>query len=183
MSEPERCDGRSNDCDEDIDEDSVCPEGCSAQQYDGHAYVLCVSNDDSDLVTADAAADRCAKLGALRLAWIESVGENTFLKGWIKDTAPAEGVVWMGANDQDSEGEWFWGRGPEAQQFFSGTSDSGGAFMDRFEDFGSGQPGSSRGLDEDCGAFDARVEWSWSDRECSEAMVGFVCEEQRSMPP
>jgi len=157
--------------------------GCSTQQYDGHSYVLCVSSDGDDLVTANVASDRCAALGPLHLAWVESAAENTFLKSWIEDTAPDDGVVWMGASDERVEGDWFWGRGMDAQQFYRGTADDGGAYMDRFEAFGEGQPGSSRGLDEDCGAFDARVEWDWSDRECSEAMVGFVCEEQRPMPP
>jgi hypothetical protein len=86
-------------------------------------------------------------------------------------------VVWIGANDQDMEGTWVWGQRDGAEQFYS---EDEGAYMGRFVDFGSGQPGSNRGLDEDCGAFDARVEWHWSDRECDEAMVGFVCEEHPS---
>lgn len=175
----ERCDGLDNDCNGKIDDGSVCPESCSAEQYEGHAYVLCVS----DAVTADEAAMQCTKLGSgpaftLELAWIESSGENDFLRQWIMDTAPTDGVIWMGASDQVKEGTWVWGSGPGAEQFFASSDNGGGSpYMDRFNDFGEGQPGSSRGLDEDCGAFDARVDWHWSDRACSESMVGFVCEE------
>jgi hypothetical protein len=180
---PERCDGLDNDCDDQIDEDSVCPASCSAQQHDGHAYVLCVATEASDALTAEDAAAECAALGndppfRLELAWIESSGENDFLQQWIEGTAPSDGVVWMGASDQMMEGTWVWGRRPDAQHFFMSSDRGGGSpVMDRFNDFGEGQPGSTRGLDEDCGAFDARVAWHWSDRECTEAMVGFVCEQ------
>jgi hypothetical protein len=185
--ETERCDGLDNDCDDEVDEDSVCPDACSAQQFDGHAYLLCVSSTDT--IGADDASARCLGLGVefglehdMGLAWIESSDENTFLMDWIMGTAPTDGVVWMGASDQSMEYTWVWGRKAGAEQFFTGSSDGGGSpYMDRFADFGSGQPGSSRGLDEDCGAFDGRVDWHWSDRECDEAMVGFVCEE-RSTP-
>ena len=160
-----------------------CPDGCRAKEHDGHAYVLCVSSDEKDVVDADEAADRCAALGDLGLAWIESSDENTFLRNWIMDTAPDDGVVWMGASDQGTEGKWVWGLGSDAEQFFSGSAnDGGGAYLDRFEDFGEGQPGSSRGADEDCGAFDARVSWNWSDRDCSEAMPGFMCEVHPPVP-
>ena len=175
----ERCDGLDNDCNGKIDDGSACPESCSAQQYDGHAYVLCMS----DAVTADEAAMQCMQLSngpalTLELAWIESSAENDFLHQWIVDTAPSDGVVWMGANDLASEGTWVWGRRMDAVQFFTGSDSGGGSpYMGRFNYFGKDQPGSSRGLDEDCGAFDARVDWHWSDRECSESMVGFVCEE------
>jgi hypothetical protein len=175
----ERCDGLDNDCNDEIDEGDACPASCSAQQYDGHAYVLCLPDD---AIVADQAAMRCAEMGkgpafTLDLAWIEASDENEFLREWIADTAPSDGVVWMGATDQTKEGVWVWGRRPDAEQFYEVTKASSGPYMDRFSDFGQDQPGSSRGLDEDCGAFDARVDWHWSDRECSEAMVGYVCEQ------
>src|SRR6185295_11416535 len=102
----------------------------------------------------------------LGLAWIESSGENDFLQEWIRDVAPSDGVVWMGATDQKIDGKWVWGLEDDAEQFYEVNDEGAGAYMGRFEDFGMGQPGSNRGLDEDCGAFDARVEWQWSDREC-----------------
>lgn len=177
----ERCDGLDNDCDGEIDDGTACLGSCSAEQHDGHAYVLCVSTAD-DLVVADDAAMRCAQMSkgpafTLELAWIESSDENDFLRQWIADTAPSGGVVWMGANDQVKEGVWVWGHRPDAEQFYEVTDTTSGPYMDRFNDFGEGQPGTSRNLDEDCGAFDDRVDWHWSDRECSEAMVGYVCEQ------
>ncbi|HWP09320.1 MAG TPA: C-type lectin domain-containing protein [Polyangiaceae bacterium] len=176
----ERCDDLDNDCNDVIDDGAACPASCSARQYDGHAYVLCVSSDDA--VDADDAAMRCAEMSkgppfTLELAWIESSDENEFLEQWIADTAPSGGVVWMGANDQLNEGVWVWGHRPDAEQFYDDTATGNGAYMDRFNYFAEGQPGSNRDLDEDCGAFDDRVGWHWSDRECSEAMVGYVCEQ------
>jgi hypothetical protein len=153
------------------------PDSCSEDEYDGHTYVLCVSTASSDAVGADDAERECASIrDDLGLAWIESSVENDFLREWIMDTAPSDGVVWMGANDQLDEGVWVWGRQDGAEQFYSVTNEGQGAYMGRFAYFGSGQPGSSRGIDEDCAAFDARVDWHWSDRGCDEAMVGFVCE-------
>ena len=159
------------------------PDSCTREEYDAHTYVLCMS--DAMAVGADDAASECASLGEdlgreLELAWIESTEENEFLRVWIAESAPGDGFVWMGASDQADEGRWVWGRNDDAEQFYEVTDTGSGPYMGRFADFGSGQPGSSRGLDEDCGAFDARVEWHWSDRECDEvdATLGFVCEEQ-----
>jgi hypothetical protein len=49
--------------------------------------------------------------------------------------------------------------------------------MGRFDDFPSGRPNGANGADEDCGAFDAEVEWAWNDVRCSVGRLGFVCEE------
>ena len=175
---PEVCDGVSNDCDDEVDEDGVCPDGCAAQTFENHA-------NDSAWVNYTLATTRCADLRAtlglgldFELAWVESANENSFLKDWIAATSPATGMVWMGANDIDKEGQWVWGRGADAERFFDGATTGGGtAYQGRFNDFGEGRPNSSNNTDEDCGAFDSAVNWQWNDLKCSDGRLGYLCEE------
>lgn len=182
--ERERCDGLSNDCDEAIDEDGVCPTGCTANRFEGHLYLLCVSADEDGWQSYAEATTRCSEHGAeldleLELARVESQLENEFLKDWLVAAAPVKGMVWMGANDLDDEGTWVWGRGSTAQRFFDAWGQGGGTpYRERFNDFASGRPNSANEVDEDCGAFDSDVDWQWNDLKCSTARLGYVCEEQ-----
>jgi hypothetical protein len=184
---PEVCDGASNDCDDEIDEDGVCPPGCSARVHGAHVYVLCLSPTVIAGSTYNVAYTRCAGLAeelgleqSFDLVSIEDDEENTFLKGWIAEKPTiADAAVWMGANDLGLENTWVWGRGANAVQFFSGYTAGGGLpFMGRYNDFGEGKPNSSNGTDEDCGAFDSEVAWQWNDRECTNKQIGFICEQQ-----
>jgi len=183
----EVCDGVSNDCDEEIDEGSVCPTGCTAREYGGHTYVLCLSLTAMGGSNYDAAYARCGGLaaelgldGTFDLASIEDAEEDAFLKAWIAERSTvADGAVWMGGNDLELENTWVWGRGASAVQFFQGKAAGGGTpFMGRYNDFGPGKPNSSNTTDEDCGVFDAEVDWQWNDRECTKKQMGFVCERQ-----
>jgi hypothetical protein len=183
---PELCDGISNDCDDEIDEDSACPDGCSAKEYEGHVYVLCVSTDEADAIEYDAASERCQALGPelgvsfdLALAAIETEPENVFLKDWIAETATQDGVIWMGANDQFREKTWVWGRGPASAdtEFFHEEPAGGGMpTMDRYNDFGAGLPHGTSLL-EDCGGFDSSLTWQWNDLVCTDPAMGYVCEQ------
>jgi hypothetical protein len=186
--EPEICDGISNDCDDEIDEDSACPAGCSATTFDSRLYVLCFSADTNDALGASEASARCGEIGMglrveppLGLVWIESARENDFLKAWIASTVPSDAVLWMSANDENEEGAWVWGRRPDAEQFFAGNSprgDTGGeAYMDRYHDFASGEPNGGDHDDEDCGAFDPESDWQWMDEFCTTLAPGYVCEQ------
>jgi len=185
VAELERCDGISNDCDNDIDEDSACPEGCSGLDYDGHAYVLCVASSAASGLAWDDASSRCRELGldfgpdaGLDLAWIESADENDVLKSWIDDTVSDSAVVWIGASDRNEENTWLWIRGQETEQFFVGDSDGGGTpYMDAFNDWSPGSPRSLNGEDQDCGGFDTGLSLHWDDRACESSERGFICEE------
>jgi hypothetical protein len=185
IAETERCDGVDNDCDDAIDEDSVCPDSCAARRYDDHLYLLCVATDPDDRKGCNDASSLCTEIGTslelvlpLGLAWIESPAENEFLKAWAVATAPIDGVVWMAANDESEESSWVWGRRTAAERFFTGDPSGGGTpYMDRFNDWAPRQPDGASGPSEDCGAFDSQVGWRWSDRPCSQPEVGFVCEE------
>jgi hypothetical protein len=184
VAEPERCDGVSNDCDDEIDEDGVCPAACTAKSYDDHVYLLCYSEDSADALGADDATARCGDLSAqfgleqdLGLVWIETSEENDFLLDWIDETT-STGVLWTGANDENRETTWVWGRSTEAEQFYTGSSSGDGMpYMDRFDDFASGQPDGGDHDDEDCGAFDSDYGWQWADHFCTTLQPGFICEQ------
>jgi len=143
--------------------------------------VLCI--DSNDTIGAEDASQRCADIGTeldlelpLGLAWIDSAEENTLLRDWIAKTAPADGVIWIGANDEKQENQWLWGRRTGAEQFFTGDDAGGGTpYMGRYNDWAPGQP--DGGSSENCGAFAAEVDWHWNDLACDAEQIGFVCDE------
>lgn len=183
--EPEHCDGIDNDCDGEIDEDGVCPDGCSIKIHDKERYILCVAATAAEGLDADGAAARCSELAtdlelgaSFGLTSIEARGENDFLKMWLKDSLSGAAVVWIGANDRDQENTWVWGTGPDAEQFFVGNPLGGGMpYMMRFSDWAPGSPRSLNGEDQDCGGFDTGLSLHWDDRACDGMERGFICEE------
>lgn len=180
----EVCDGTSNDCDEEIDEDDVCPTGCTARTFGEQTYYLCLFATPSAQANYANATTRCEALGdelglgvETALVRIESADENDFIKSWIAETAPGEGMVWIGANDLDAERTWVWGRGRGAERFFDAAVGGGGvAYQNHFHDFPEGRPNSANGVDEDCGALDSEISWQWNDLKCSDARLGYLCE-------
>jgi hypothetical protein len=189
---PEVCDGVSNDCDDEIDEGSACPANCTAKTFEAHVYLLCMSATAGDQLAYEAASARCKSartdLGLsfdMNLAEIETEPENTFLRDWISSTAPAPGLVLMGANDIIREGTWYWGRGAGSPEFFKQNPTGGGGTvtMGRFNDFAEGKPNGKAMTDEDCGTFDADYDWHWNDFSCTALMLGFVCEQDGPAAP
>jgi hypothetical protein len=193
----ELCNGVDDDCNDEIDEGSVCPSGCSAQTYADHVYLLCLFPDGPKPTNPEASA-ACEALGSelglgvgFELAFIESEAENAMLKNWIKGSAPTSGTggpgtgfgsqnpVWMGANDIAEEGVWVWGQDAGAVQFFQANAmQSGGMDVNGgYDDFGTGRPNINTSANEDCGAFDAAASWDWNDVNCSDAALGYVCEQ------
>jgi hypothetical protein len=186
VPEPERCDGVSNDCDDDVDEGDTCPVGCQARQSDGHLYLLCMRPDPDQQLDYDAATAYCEDVGSsldlgldFALAEVGSKPENDFLKDWISATAGStDGMVWMAANDLEQERKWVWGRGPGAEQFFTESMLGGGMpVMMRFNDWADGRPNATNGSDEDCGSFDSEFDWQWNDLVCGTPRLGLLCEQ------
>jgi hypothetical protein len=131
--EPERCDGIDNNCNDEIDEDAVCPQGCAVEINDSHTYLICIAATKAEGWDTDGAAARCSELAqeleldaSFDLAWIESEAENDFLRTWLEDNLSGSAVVWIGASDRDEENVWVWGAGSDAVQFFVGDSGGGG---------------------------------------------------------
>jgi hypothetical protein len=181
----EICDGLSNDCDDEVDEDGVCPVGCTAKTYEGHAYLLCLPAAGDALDYADA-VDQCTsyetevgKFGAgLELVNIGSAEENTFVKDWLMSAVKMPGTVWIGANDSAHEGTWVWGRASDTDAFFTASPMGGGKVtMGHFSNFAPGRPDGTAMNDEDCGVIDSSLGFAWDDAVCSAVAAGFLCEE------
>ncbi len=179
----ERCDGVSNDCDELVDEGGVCPVGCEAKVRDDTLYLLCLFEDPDDQLAYAAAGEACENAGeklelTLELTRLDSAAENAFVKAWIDASTTVEGTVWIGANDLDEERRWVWGRAPNEVQFFTASRLGGGTpYLGRFNDFAPDRPNATNGAEENCGAFDATLDWQWNDLICSVPRLGFTCEQ------
>lgn len=70
------------------------------------------------------------------LATIKSQKENDFI--WSK----VQGFGWIGASDEEKEGDWKWVTGPPAEQtlFWRGTYNGGGPINKEFSFWSSGEP-------------------------------------------
>jgi hypothetical protein len=177
----EVCDGIDNDCDDVIDSGAACPEGCSGFTLADHAYMLCEEAVDRGIALA-----RCGGEG-MKLAWIETPGENAALLARIIDfglTATGELMVQIGASDSDDEDEWIWTGNAAAFdgfQFWDGNAaeNGGNAVGAAYANWGGGEPNNSD--NEDCGAIsisgsDIRSPGQWDDRPCL-GELPFLCEE------
>jgi hypothetical protein len=186
-SKPELCNGVDDNCDGAIEPKGVCPAGCNARTYGNHVYILCLATGTSDQTTYAEASARCESMGTelglgfgLELAFVETAEEEAFLKDWVSSTAPAQGIVWMGANDIAVEGTWVWGQDPNATPFYLFTSGRIGGGMDvngGYNDFGTGRPNPTTAPSEDCGTWDAAAMWRWNDVACTDQESGFMCEQ------
>jgi hypothetical protein len=165
---------------------AALPDACEMQRYGEHAYVLCLPAgmeranhlDASMRCVSYAEAAGVADGAIMDLVVIDSAEENQFLVDWLSGATRDAGLVWIGATDIIREKTWVWGRVAGTTQFFTQDPMRGGTpFMDRYNDFADNRPDGTADDEQDCGALDSSLDWKWDDERCSEAALGFVCEE------
>ncbi len=180
----ERCDGADNDCDDEVDEGDVCPDGCFAEQLEGRAYLFCDRPSGAMSNTRRSRDWQQAMQFCLNrdqvLAVVESEDENAFIYRALNSLS-GSGDVWMGATDQEDEELWSWAVSldPESWVPFY-DADSEEPIDDAFNDWREGEPNDMGG--EDCGIFEdmGSGEWLWDDRACDTEFDRLVCEETGS---
>jgi len=172
VKRPERCNGYDDDCNGAVDE-----VGCnSAMGCAGfvlgldpkHGYMFCSARK-----TWAQARDACAAQQML-LAAVESQAENQELARALA-ALTAESEVYIGANDQASEGDWVWDGG---SAFWKG--DATGMATAAFVAWASSSP-DNYGNNEDCAILNPGAA-NWADRSCAGTRL-FVCEDASQPSP
>lgn len=180
----EYCDGRDNDCDDEVDEDG-CPDGCEAFTFEDHGYMACEGP-----ATWEAAEAACIAEG-MYLAEIGSSEENSTLldnapstTGWNGGgtfggfggaNGPDRDAAWIGAVASSDHSEWRWVTSDVL--FWSGAA-NGSAVDGAYENWSSTQPDNDGG--ESCGALyveddDPADASEWNDVPCDFQLLYF-CE-------
>ena len=105
----------------------------------GHFYRY-IKNLNISWKDARAASDTMIYYGLQGyLATVISEEENNFI--WTK----VDGIGWIGASDEEMEGEWKWVTGPETgQQFWQGDA-SGYSVNNRYSNWAEGEPNNAYG--------------------------------------
>ncbi|MEC7984726.1 MAG: lectin-like protein [Myxococcota bacterium] len=148
----EKCDGIDNNCNDEVDEEDVCP--CPYGTYEGKDYYFCT--DDPSRWTR--ARNQCQNLG-ISLVSIGDENENTWLLEQTSSISP-EGTWWIGLND----------RGQGNEDNFSWVS---GETFD-YENWNDGEPNNWESQ-EDCVEF--YDNGLWNDASCQKEQY-FICESE-----
>jgi hypothetical protein len=116
----------------------------------------------SPTATRIAAQSACAAKG-LSLARIQTLSQNRAITRLLPSR------VWIGANDLDTPGQWYWSSPTSNSdlQFWSGGLD-GGPQDFLFANWGNGAPGGAA-----CASIG--VDGRWSDTDCNQTL-GYICQ-------
>jgi len=168
----ERCNGHDDNCNDVVDE-QACNSGDNGTtgcagfvigMQPNHGYMLCTTTQDY------AGAQLACQQQSMRLAWLETRGEND--KVTAKAKALTSDEIWFGASDAAEEGAWSWD-GPEGQQFWQGNED-GRTVNNGYAAWMSGTPNDDNS-GEDCAVLNAMT-GLWGDRSCT-TRYAYLCEE------
>jgi hypothetical protein len=173
----EVCDGLDNDCDQQADQGATCGAGCAGFTLADNHYMFC-----SGALNYDDALERCDDAG-FRLVQLDTPEESAGVMAAILASGlplpPGELLVYIGASDQDDEGEWIW-VGAGGFLFWRGgpIGDDGEAVGDAYVNWATIEPNNEG--NEDCGALSVRGNATrqagqWDDRACNQALP-FTCE-------
>lgn len=150
----EICDGIDNDCNGDIDSNSICYSltggNCDLQRRQGSAYLFCQINK-----TWSVAKGECSQWG-YHLVTIDDSAEDGWLDAQI-DGYNANKQWWIGYNDVTVEGYWDWD-GPYST----------------YTNWGSNEPNDANS-GEDCAILNSWSGGSWNDASCSTSTY-YICE-------
>lgn len=162
----ELCDGVDNDCNGQVDENGVCPNGCKGARNTSvtgappHAYMVC-----SNPTTWTGAFFDC-QAASMELVRVDTLNEDTFLVGIDGNQA-----FWTGGNDNQnlSMEIWAWADGV---QFWQGDA-NGMKLNNLFTDWAPGEPNTSGA--KHCALANANT-GRWHARNCSQ-MHEYICEQ------
>lgn len=165
---------------------SLLPPGVVYYPGNGHMYRVVNAAADEDCNEEE---DECDSSGSITatdartaaathtlngaqgyLATVTTQGENDYITGRLS------GDGWIGASDEESEDDWKWVTGPEADtSFWSGLgADEGGQPVGGlFSNWAEGEPNNAG--DEDCAQFYSNGT-GWNDLPCSATLGSYVVE-------
>jgi hypothetical protein len=144
---PERCNGLDDDCDEEVDEEEICP--CETREDEGVVYSLC-----TEALVSEEALALCREAG-MELVKLDDLAEQLLIIDWLSEFA---GSSWLiGLNDRDVEDEWVWSDGSEM----------------RWSRWNDGEP-NDWGSGEDCVELRPQQD-NWNDIGCNQNRP-FICE-------
>ncbi|HEX6277939.1 MAG TPA: C-type lectin domain-containing protein [Polyangiaceae bacterium] len=147
---------------------TTAPPDCREESFEMKKYLFCTADRPYPM-----AETTCANAG-MTLVLIDDENEDEWV--WTTLDRRYGGVqpfAFIGANDREQEGEWFFADGV---QFWSGAED-GERVGERYVQWGPGQPNDLSPVtltQEDCGSI-TLADGTWNDARC-ELACPFVCE-------
>jgi len=146
------CNTKDDDCNGVVDDGELCTT-CTDVEVEGARYAVC-----PDRLTWLDAYLVCQRQGGV-LAAIEDEAARVAVSNIAGEVLGADGatLLWLGANDADSEGEWRTIDGREVAA----------------PPWGPGRP--NGGDDQNCAALDRAADGLWNDNDCTEPLP-YICQ-------